>query len=95
MPIDPKILILLYIVAIVLFMKWSSSRKKKKEKERMESLKEGIEILTIGGIRGTIVKIDDQYVDVKVAKGVIMTFRKTAISAPISPEKIVESSETK
>ena len=86
---------------LIAFMMISGRRRKKKEQEKLDSLKEGAEILTIGGIRGTIVKMNDSYADIKVAKGVIMTFRKTAIAGPIQvtsstePEKTLEDSEAK
>jgi|GEM_PF-3289305 len=86
---------------LILFMAWSGKKRKKKEQEKMDSLREGIEVLTIGGIKGKIVKINDQYADIKVANGVIITFRKTAIAGPIaSPttvvtENTIEDSETK
>ena len=44
------------------------------------AIKEGSEIITVGGIKGTVVAVVGDYVEVRVDKGVKITFRKTAIS---------------
>ena len=46
----------------------------------MDSLKEGSEVVTVGGIKGTIVSVSEDYVEVRVDKGVKITFTKGAIS---------------
>lgn len=46
----------------------------------LDSLKEGTNIVTIGGIKGTIVAVREEEVDVKVDKGIKVTFVKSAIS---------------
>ena len=45
----------------------------------MDSLKEGNEIVTIGGIKGTVSSEDD-YIQVRVDKGVNLTIRKSAVA---------------
>lgn len=57
-----------------------SKKKQKKQQEIMDSLKEGVEVVTIGGIKGTVSAVNGDYVDVRVDKGVKITFRKTAIA---------------
>lgn len=93
------ILVIAMWIGLIVFMWLSGKKRKKKEQEKLDSLKEGQEILTAGGIRGTIVKVNDQYVDVKVAKGVIITFRKTSILGPVSgttnTENTLENTESK
>lgn len=58
----------------------SKQEKAKKQKEMLDSLKEGTNIVTIGGIKGTIVAVREEEVDVKVDKGIKVTFVKSAIS---------------
>lgn len=46
----------------------------------LDSIKEGSEVITVGGIKGTVVAVLGDYVEVRVDKGVKITFRKSAIS---------------
>ena len=55
-------------------------KKAKEEKGFRETLKKGKKVVTIGGIYGTIVDINDTTVDLLVAPKVIITIRKDAIS---------------
>jgi len=49
------------------------------------SLSPGDEVVTIGGIIGTIVALDDDTVDLDVADDVVMTFTRRAIVGPAAP----------
>ena len=57
-----------------------NKKKQKKQQEMLDSIKEGSEVITVGGIKGTVVAVLGDYVDVRVDKGVKITFRKSAIS---------------
>ena len=48
------IMIAVWIAIIYFFMILPNKKKQKKQKEMMDSLKEGNEIVTIGGIKGTV-----------------------------------------
>lgn len=63
-----------------------NKKKQKKHQEMVDSLKEGSEVLTSGGIKGTVISTLGEYVDIRVDKGVKLTVRKTAI-AMIIPKK--------
>ncbi|MDR3259393.1 MAG: preprotein translocase subunit YajC [Fusobacteriaceae bacterium] len=71
-------------VGLIAYMIWSSKNKKKKDKikeqEKEDSLKEGREIVTIGGIYGKIVSVDAIYAHIKVDQGVKIKILKSAIS---------------
>lgn len=58
-----------------------NKKKQKKQQEMLESLKEGTEVITIGGIKGTIVTVGPEFVDIRVDKGVKLTLRKSAIAS--------------
>lgn len=60
-----------------------NKKKQKKQKEMLDSIKDGIEVITVGGIKGTVVSVSDDYVELRVDKGVKITFRKSAISSVI------------
>ncbi|HYF95070.1 MAG TPA: preprotein translocase subunit YajC [Symbiobacteriaceae bacterium] len=53
----------------------------KKRQEMLNSLKAGADVVTIGGLHGTIVTIDDKTVRLKVASGVELVFNRSAIGA--------------
>ena len=57
-----------------------NKKKQKKQKEMMDSLKEGNEIVTIGGIKGTVSSVEDDYLQIRVDKGVNLTIRKSAVA---------------
>ena len=57
-----------------------NKKKQKKQKEMLSSLKEGTEILTTSGIKGTVISSHNEYVDIRVDKGVKLTVVKSAIA---------------
>jgi preprotein translocase subunit YajC len=69
-------------VVMIIFMFVLPSRKQKQERQRlMESLKIKAKVITIGGILGTITKIKEDTVVVKVASNVEIEILKTAIKS--------------
>ena len=57
------IIYVVVIVAIFYFLMFRPEKKRKKQQQEMrDSLKVGSDITTIGGIIGTIVEIDDDFV---------------------------------
>jgi len=53
----------------------------KKRNEMLGQLRAGMEVVTIGGLHGTISKIEDKVVYLKVASNVELTFNRSAIAA--------------
>ncbi len=58
-------------------------KKAKLHNQMLASLDKGTEVLTNGGIIGTIIDINEQVVQLKVADGVVMKFQRSAISGKI------------
>ena len=58
--------------------------KKNKMIKLLKSLKIGDKIVTIGGIHGSIVKVLDNTVDIRIDKGVFMTISKNVIERVIN-----------
>ncbi|MDQ6839226.1 MAG: preprotein translocase subunit YajC [Actinomycetota bacterium] len=52
----------------------------KQQKAQVSTLELGSEVMSVGGIMGTIVGITDTTFDVEVADGIVMTFVKRAIN---------------
>lgn len=59
-------------------------RDQKKRSEMLDSLKIGTNIVTIGGIFGTITKVQDDKIRIKVAKGVEIHIRKSAVGSVVT-----------
>lgn len=74
------IMIAVWIAIIYFFMILPNKKKQKKQKDMMDSLKEGNEIVTIGGIKGTVSSVEDDYIQIRVDKGVNLTIRKSAVA---------------
>lgn len=78
----PSIIMMVALFAIVYFFMIRPQQKKQKEINNFRNaLTVGQDVVTIGGIHGTIKHIDEvkQTVSLRVASGVEITFEKSAI----------------
>ena len=67
------------------FLLWRPQKKQQKERASLlGSLKKGQKIVTIGGIYGEIVELDDEKVKVQVSEKVELTFARTAVANVLS-----------
>ncbi|WP_418964894.1 preprotein translocase subunit YajC [Cetobacterium sp.] len=57
-----------------------NKKKQKKHQEMLDSLKEGAEVVTTGGIKGTISSIGPEFLTIRVDKGVNIQVLKNSIS---------------
>lgn len=58
-------------------------RAKRAKAELMSALTEGSEILTVGGIYGTVVELRDEDMDLEIAEGVVMRIDRRALATVI------------
>jgi len=78
---------MVFMVVIFYFLLIRPQQKKAKEhKALLNGLKEGDQIITSGGILGTIVKIDDQVVNLEIADKVRIEMARSSI-AGFAPKK--------
>jgi preprotein translocase subunit YajC len=71
----------LLFVAIFYFLAVRPQRRQKAQhSEMMRAMKKGDEVITVGGMYGTVRKIGPDWVDVEVARGTRIRFLKRAIS---------------
>ena len=76
---------ILLMVVIFYFLLWRPQKKQQKERANLlGSLKKGQKIVTIGGIYGEIVELDDEKVKVQVSEKVELTFARSAIANVLS-----------
>jgi len=75
------ILFLLLLFGVVYFLMIRPQQKRRREAQTMQSqLGPGDQIVTIGGLHGTIVSIDDDVATLEVAPGVQVRFARQAIA---------------
>ena len=78
------------ILVFYFFMIRPQQKKAKDQKKFREELNKGMNVVTIGGLHGRLVGLDDATVTIEVDKGVRLTFDKSAISmeatAKVNPQ---------
>ncbi|WP_068267549.1 preprotein translocase subunit YajC [Caviibacter abscessus] len=77
-----KILLSYVVLAVIIFLPTIlSNRNRRKRIDQMQNnLKIGDNIETIGGIHGSIIKVLDEIVEIRIDKGVSMTISKNAVA---------------
>ena len=60
-------------------------RQQKEHRERVEGLKRGDEVVTAGGLVGKVIKVDDVYAEIEIAKGVRVRAVKQTIGEVLQP----------
>ena len=77
----PQLLMFGAIILVFYFFMIRPQQKKMRDQKRFrEELTKGMNVITIGGLHGKLVSIEDDTVVVEVDKGIRLTFDKTAIS---------------
>jgi len=95
MPNQTIMTVLLYagIIGVFWFFMIRPQQKKRKEQQSfIENLKKGDVVVTLGGLHGRVVTVDELTVTLEVDRGVKMVFDKTAVSREVTaklPEKTV------
>lgn len=70
----------LIILVFYFFMIRPQQKKAKDQKKFREELKRGMNVVTIGGLHGRLLSVDDDTVWVEVDKGLKLKFDKVAIA---------------
>ncbi len=70
----------------------------RRQRELVASLRLGDEVVTVGGMVGRIVGLDDQYVELEVAPSVVVRFLRVAVNnragaEPDTPQALEEGTE--
>ncbi|OBK78250.1 preprotein translocase subunit YajC [Mycobacterium sp. 1274761.0] len=77
------------LIVLGAFMFFASRRQKKAMQATIDlhnSLQVGDQVHTTSGLKGEITAITDDYVDLKIAEGVVTTWMKLAIRDRIEPD---------
>ena len=65
-------------------------KKMKLHNQMLAGLEKGTKVLTTGGLVGTIVKLEDGFIDLEVASGVVMKFQRSAISGKVDTTAVAK-----
>ena len=86
------ILFLLLLFGVVYFLMIRPQQKRRREAQNMQKqLGPGDQIVTIGGLHGTIVSIDDDVATLEVAPGVQVRFARQAIARTLLQQDAEEA----
>ena len=78
---DPTLLMLFgFMILIYFIMIRPENKRRKSHQETLANLEVGDEIVTAGGILGTISKINDQFLEIIIADNVKLKIQKTSVS---------------
>ena len=84
------------IILVFYFLVMRPQNKKQKEAKKMlESIRKGDRIVTIGGLRGTVVSVKDDAVVLKVDDNTKLEYSKSAVSTVLKREDESTSEPTK
>jgi preprotein translocase subunit YajC len=97
-----SLLMIALLFGVMYFMMIRPQQKRRREAQQMQaSLGAGDEVITIGGLYGTVVSVDDDTVTLEVAPGVENRYARPAIARVskqaerIEEPSVVETGETK
>jgi preprotein translocase subunit YajC len=76
--------IALIMIVFYFFMIRPQTKKAKLEKDFKESLKKGDKVVTIGGVHGKIVEVQDKTFTLEIDNNVKVKIEKSAISAEVT-----------
>ncbi|HEX5596030.1 MAG TPA: preprotein translocase subunit YajC [Micromonosporaceae bacterium] len=94
------ILMIGLLFGVMYFMMIRPQQRRRREAEQMQSaLGPGNEVVTIGGLYGTVVSVDDESVMLEVAPGVQTRYVRAAIARTVDKasqaEPVVDEAEAK
>lgn len=80
------------MVLIFYFMLYRPQKKAQAKRQAMlDQVKTGDRIMTIGGMYGEVVAVDDKEVVVKIADGVNVKFARAAVNANLTQQEAAKS----
>jgi len=78
----------LLLIAVMYFLMVRPQQKRvQAHRELVESLDVGDEVVTIGGIRGSISGIDDEVINIQIAENTNVRFSRSAVAAKTSDDE--------
>ena len=91
----PILLIILIIGAMYFFLIRPQQRQRRQMAEMQNKVTVGTQVITIGGLYGTVVEADDETVTLEVAPGITNKYVRGAISRVVEPKAAGSSDSEK
>lgn len=82
----PLLVIVLIIVAMYFFMIRPQQRQRREMQQMQSRLGVGDQVITIGGLYGTVIDTDDETVTLEVAPGVTNRYVRGAVARVVEPK---------
>jgi preprotein translocase subunit YajC len=82
--------IILMFVLLYFLMIRPQMKRAKETKAMIEALQKGDEVITAGGVVGSITKLGEQYVTLEIATGTEIVVQRAAVQAPL-PKGTIKS----
>ena len=87
-------LLVFVVIAFMLYTTYTQQRRSKKAQEQLQRMvKKGDEVLTVGGMFGTVRKVGDDFVILEVADRTKVRFLRRAIREIVNEEEDVEEDD--
>jgi len=83
-------LLTFFLVVAFFFMMWSQNKRAKQQKNMVDALQKGDEVITVGGLMGRVEKIDENYVSVEIASNVVVQMQRSAVQS-VLPKGTIKS----
>ncbi|HXY93964.1 MAG TPA: preprotein translocase subunit YajC [Acidimicrobiia bacterium] len=81
-------------VAFFLLLVRPQRRRAQAHREFVAGLEVGDDVMTTGGILGTIRSLDDEIVELEVSPGTVIRVARLAIAQPVTPERMLPDAGT-
>jgi preprotein translocase subunit YajC len=79
-------IVAMFALAYVLLIR-PQQRRVKQQRQLVSALEVGDEVVTVGGLLGRIVSLDEESAQVETTPGVVLRFRRVAISGRVGPPR--------
>lgn len=93
---DPLLILMVGLLAVMIFFTWRNGKKRKAEMEEMQTkLVPGAEVMTQHGIFGTLLTIDDEtnFALIESTPGTVLRVHRQTIARVVEDEIPAESAE--
>lgn len=87
------IFLALLVGIFYLFLIRPQKRRVQQHQQLVQSIEEGDDVITIGGIMGTVAELDDDHMVLEVSPGTRVRFIRSAISRKVVPEAEYEDDD--
>jgi preprotein translocase subunit YajC len=85
-------IVLLLGLFVVLFV-LPNRRRQRAQKQRLQAIEIGAEVLTVGGVIGRVVEVDDGELKLEIADGVVVRLARRGIATVLHPEEPADEEE--